>query len=90
MRRDQLLREEAKFSKLGAPGLLCEKPIQIDLRAGRASLTNHGRSNALGPPPATESFGQALMHTQQSMADENPGAVDVILGGTLLGDPSLR
>ena len=30
------------------------------------------------------------MHTQQSMADENPGAVDVILGGTLLGDPSLR
>jgi hypothetical protein len=39
---------------------------------------------------ATESFGEALQHTQQQLGREQPGALDVILGGTLLGDPSLR
>jgi len=47
-------------------------------------------ANGVLPRIATESFGLALMHTQQSIADAGINAADVVLGGTLLGDPSLK
>ena len=70
------------------------KPKGAVLVLGATGLTEASSDIALAngvlPRIATESFGQALMHTQQSMADENADAVDVILGGTLLGDPALK
>ena len=76
-----------------AQGLLL-MPKGAALVLGASSLTaSHSDialANGILPRIADESFGQALMHTQQSIAAENPSAADVILGGTLLGDPSLR
>jgi len=69
-------------------------PKGAALVLGASSLTESSSDLALAngvlPRIATESFGVALMRTQQELATANMGAADVVLGGTLLGDPSLR
>lgn len=49
------------------------------------SLANH-----LLPRLSSTDLGDALVQAQQAVANELPQAADVILGGTLLGDPALR
>jgi Peptidase family C25 len=70
------------------------RPNGAALMVGATSLTESNSDIALAngilPRLASESFGEALMHTQNDIANSQPDAKDVILGGTLLGDPSLR
>lgn len=69
-------------------------PKGAALVMGASSLTESSSDLALAngvlPRLATESFGVALMHTQQELAEANMGAADMVFGGTLLGDPSLQ
>ncbi len=69
-------------------------PKGAALVMGASSLTESSSDLALAngvlPRLATESFGVALMHTQQELVQANMGAADMVFGGTLLGDPSLR
>lgn len=61
---------------------------------GASSLTESANDLALArgllPNIGTLSVGQALRQTQATIATEQPEALDVILGGTLLGDPALK
>jgi hypothetical protein len=69
-------------------------PNGAALVLGASSLTEASSdivlANTLLPRLNQESFGNALMHAQQRIGNEQPSALDVIMGGTLLGDPSLR
>lgn len=70
------------------------RPSGAALMLGASALTEAtsdvALANGLLPRLSSESFGEALMHTLDSIGTNQPIARDVILGGTLLGDPSLR
>ena len=61
---------------------------------GSTSLTDSSSdialANQLLPLLSSTSLGDALLQAQQAVANESPEAKDVILGGTLLGDPALK
>jgi hypothetical protein len=61
---------------------------------GSASLTESASdiafASTLLPKLGSTNLGEALMQTQQTLSNQLPEAKDVILGGTLLGDPALR
>ncbi len=61
---------------------------------GSTSLTESSSDIALAnnllPRLNSNSLGDALLQAQQAVANELPGAKDVILGGALLGDPALK
>ena len=61
---------------------------------GATSLTESNSDLALAnhllPRLSTTNLGNALLQAQQAVATELPQATDVILGGTLLGDPALK
>ena len=61
---------------------------------GATSLTEStsdlALANHLLPLLSSTTLGDALLQAQQAVATELPNAQDVILGGTLLGDPGLR
>ena len=61
---------------------------------GATSLTESNSDLALAqhllPRLSSTTLGDALLQAQQAVATELPNAQDVILGGTLLGDPGLR
>ena len=61
---------------------------------GATSLTESNSDLALAnyllPRLSSTSLGEALLQAQQAVATELPNAKDVILGGTLLGDPALK
>ena len=61
---------------------------------GATSLTESNSdlvlANHLLPRLSSTTLGDALLQAQQAVATELPNAQDVILGGTLLGDPGLR
>jgi Peptidase family C25 len=69
-------------------------PKGAALVLGSSALTESASdlalANALLPRLGTSSFGEALMQSQQTILSTLPDAKDVILGGTLLGDPALR